>query len=620
MQARVLFLCGGNSCRSQMAEGFLRSLAPEATVAQSAGLTAEGVHPRAIEVMGELGIDISKHESKAVGDLGTTTFDVVITLCEPAREYCLVPSALTRTDLPADDPLANNPVIAGVPALLHWSVSDPAKATGSAAEILEVFRQARDRLRELLTDFVDRGTLAALTETRRRLDAVLDSLDDGVIVHDEHRRIYLFNQAAEQITGHQRADAIGRDCHEIFSSSCGLCGGQCQFKDGPPKSLRTEQEVRLVTKTGDDRRLKMRICTLDASIGRQGQVLARFRDVTELTDLRRQLRQRHSFHNMVGISRSMQETFESITQVAASDYPVLISGDSGAGKELVARAIHDESPRKGGPFVPLNCGALPDHILESELFGHVRGAFTGAVQSRRGRFELADGGTLFLDEVGELSPVFQVKLLRVLQEKSFERVGGERPISVDVRILAATHRDLRDMVRQGTFREDLFYRLAVVPIVVPALRDRLEDIPVLTEHILAKIADETKTPVTVVTDETLDLLTSYRWPGNVRELINALRFASVRSRHEPIKPEHLPVEIHQTGWDEPLAAPRRIEPPISASASSAIASTGRRREKLTVEAVQHALTETGGNKVRAAKLLGVGRATLYRFLDRNPLP
>ncbi len=615
MQLRVLFLCGGNSCRSQMAEGLLRSLASEVATAQSAGLTAEGVHPRAVEVMDELGVDISKHHSKAVPELKAETFDVVITLCEPAREYCLLPSALTQDDQTPADPLTHNPVIAGVPVLLHWSVSDPAEAAGSAEEVLAAFRQARDRLRERLRDFIDSGTLAALTESRRRFETVLDSLDEGLFVHDEDRRIYLFNSAAERITGQSRDDVIGRDCHAVFSCG-GLCSAQCQFREGPPAKLRRDQELRITTKTGEERRLEMRISPLDASMGRPGQILARLRDITELTSLRHELRESHSFHNMVGVSRSMRETFEAITQVATSDYPVLITGESGAGKELVARAIHDESSRKGGPFVPLNCGALPDHILESELFGHVRGAFTGAVQSRRGRFELADGGTLLLDEVGELSPIFQVKLLRVLQEKSFERVGGERPISVDVRVLAATHRDLRQMVREGSFREDLFYRLAVVPITVPALRDRREDVPELTAHILAKIARETDSPIATVSAETLDLLAAHDWPGNVRELINALRFASVRSRGEPIMPHHLPVEIHETGWDQPTLPPRPSKPPPTSTPPPAI----RRREKLTSEAVRDALVETGGNKVRAAKLLGVGRATLYRFLDRHPLP
>ncbi len=618
MQLRVLFLCGENSCRSQMAEGLLGSLASGTATAASAGLTGAKVHPRAVEVMDELGIDISSHTSKGVAQLQASAFDLVVTLCDPAREYCLLPSALVQDDGDAEAPAAPNPVIAGVPVLLHWSVADPAEATGSDDEILQAFRQARDEIRQRIVDFVDTGTLSALTASRQRFETVLNSLDDGIIIHDEERRIYVFNEAAERITGQRRDAVIGRDCHDIFSPG-GLCGAQCQFQNGPPPNLRHQQEVRVTTHGGEDRRLKMRICALEATMGRPGQILARFRDVTELKSLRRELRERHSFHNMVGVSRSMRETFDTITQVATSDYPVLITGESGAGKELVARAIHDESSRKGGPFVPLNCGALPDHILESELFGHVRGAFTGAVQSRRGRFELADGGTLLLDEVGELSPIFQVKLLRVLQEKTFERVGGERPISVDVRILAATHRDLRDMVRQGTFREDLFYRLSVVPITVPSLRHRREDIPVLTEHILEKIARETKASTSTVSDETMDLLTTHPWPGNVRELINALRFASVRSKGEPIMPQHLPMEVQETGWDAPPISRPSAPPPASAPPPPT-PTAGRRREKLTAEAVRAALAETGGNKVRAAKLLGVGRATLYRFLDRNPLP
>jgi len=280
---------------------------------------------------------------------------------------------------------------------------------------------------------------------------------------------------------------------------------------------------------------------------------------------------------------------------------------------LVARAIHNESRRRGGPFVPINCGALPDHILESELFGHVRGAFTGAIRDRKGRFELADRGTLFLDEVGELSPAFQVKLLRVLQEKRFDRVGGERPVSVDVRIISATNQELRTMSGEGSFREDLYYRLCVVPIAIPPLRDRVEDIPLLVKQIMVDIRKESDRAIDRVADETMDALLSYRWPGNVRELINALRFASVRCSRGVILPHHLPVEVQESKGSGP-------RPETAARVFAASRDTGRRRkDKLTLEAVESALAEAKGNKVRAAKLLGVGRATLYRFLDRNLL-
>jgi transcriptional regulator with GAF, ATPase, and Fis domain len=264
----------------------------------------------------------------------------------------------------------------------------------------------------------------------------------------------------------------------------------------------------------------------------------------------------------------------------------------------------------------VNCGALPENILESELFGHVRGAFTGAIRDKKGRFELAGGGTLFLDEVGELTPPVQVKLLRVLQEKVIERVGGEKPIRVDVRIISATNRDPREMVAQGTFREDLFYRLCVVPMALPPLRERREDVAPLVGHFLEKIAKETGKEFLRVSDGALECLLNHHWPGNVRELINALQFAAVRAGGEVLQPEHLPPEVRfRPPASHPPVTPRPAGPAVMPTAVPFPPTPRGQRVKLTMTMVEQALEETGGNKVRAAKLLGVGRATLYRFLD-----
>jgi transcriptional regulator with GAF, ATPase, and Fis domain len=349
--------------------------------------------------------------------------------------------------------------------------------------------------------------------------------------------------------------------------------------------------------------------------GRSVEIVAQITDVTELDSLRWTLKEQQSLHGMVGSSSAMRGVFEIIRQVSSSDYPVLISGESGTGKELAARAIHSESRRSEGPFVPINCGALPEHILESELFGHVRGAFTGAIRDKKGRFELADGGTIFLDEVGELTPAFQVKLLRVLQEMRFERVGGERTISVDVRVISATNRDLRQMVQRREFREDLFYRLCVVPIALPPLRDRRSDITLLVETILERIQQETGRRSLDLSPDATDLLLAYRWPGNVRELINALQFAAVRSQDEVIGSEHLPPEVRQD-----LSSSLQLQQLSTQGSLPEDPLARRSRKKLSVDLVTSALRQTGGNKVQAAKLLGVGRATLYRFLNDNPLP
>ena len=260
----------------------------------------------------------------------------------------------------------------------------------------------------------------------------------------------------------------------------------------------------------------------------------------EVRYLRAQVANRYSFHNLVGKSPSMQEIYSKIEQVADSRTTVLITGESGTGKELVARAIHYNSPRRDRPFIPLNCAALPETLIESELFGHEKGSFTNASARRVWQFELAHSGSLFLDEIGDLSPATQAKLLRVLQEREFTRIGGTQSIKVDVRIIAATNKNVEDLVRQGQFREDLYYRINVITLFLPALRDRAQDIPLLAKHVLAKRNEEDKRPSQEFSKEALELLMKYSWPGNVRELENVVEQAIVWSQGNVILPEHLP--------------------------------------------------------------------------------
>jgi transcriptional regulator with PAS, ATPase and Fis domain len=293
----------------------------------------------------------------------------------------------------------------------------------------------------------------------------------------------------------------------------------------------------------------------------------------------------------------MVEVFRQIKDVSGYDYPVHISGETGTGKELVANAIHSESLRGGHPFVPINCGALPEGLIESELFGHVKGAFSGAIRDKKGRFELADNGTIFLDEIAELPKLLQVKLLRFLQEGSFEKVGGEKTVSVDVRVISATNKDLKKEVQKGSFREDLFYRLNVIPIHIPPIRERKSDIPLLVEHFLAKAPKIKGQRPVRISREALNTLMDYAWPGNVRELQNAVQFAIVRCKSKVIQPEDLPLELKDVCVEKPKRGPSR---------------------KLDAESVKAALKKTGGNKAKASKVLGVGRATLYRFLGDHP--
>ena len=611
---RVLFLGDEDACRSIMAAAYLRAMSRGRVAPIHAGVVRGEVDPSTTQVMEEAGIDLPGIGPRHASELMAASFDVVVTLGDRAREFLIGGQgpAETGAQSPAAAAAESNIVLRlGAPVHLHWSLPRPPHDEPDRARRLAAYRELRDLVAEHVRSLLGHGYLPALVCRRQAMERLVDALDAGILVHDERRRVVLFNRAAERITGRRREDVLGRECARIFDPD-GLCGGLCRYRPGAAFPTEpTRSELAFVTPQGDERRLRVASHPMDLHGGAARGLLLVIRDVTEVATLRRRFGERHSFHGMVGTSDAMQEVFEMIRQVTASDYPVLITGESGTGKEMVAAAIHNESRRQGGPFVPINCGALPEQILESELFGHVRGAFTGAIRDKKGRFELADGGTIFLDEVGELTPAFQVKLLRVLEEKRFERVGSEKTVRGDVRVVAATNRDLAERVRRGAFREDLFYRLAVVPIRLPPLRDRLGDLPLLVEQILGDVRQETGKPIRAVSDLAMDLLLAYGWPGNVRELINALRFASVRCAGETIEPVHLPPE---TRGSFPAAAPPLRFPAVpSAPPANGRKEPGRKR-KLDAASVERALAQAGGNKVRAAMLLGVGRATLYRFL------
>ena len=438
-------------------------------------------------------------------------------------------------------------------------------------------------------------TLDTLISDKENLERILDNLSEGILAHDKERRILFFNRAAEAITGYRREDVVGKDCHEVFGGP--FCGGSCSFQDGPPDFLEHAcYPLNILTTDGDSRRVEMNVTGMRDIKGHFVGVLASFKDVTELIGLRLQAGELENFAGIVGQDPKVLRIYKEIQYLAPNDYPVCITGETGTGKELVANAIHNESRRAGRPFVPVNCGALPEGLLESELFGHEKGAFTGAVRDKKGRFELADGGTLFLDEVADLPKVVQVKLLRVLQDGTFERVGGEKTISADVRIISATNRDLRHEMEKGAFRDDLYYRINVVPIHLPPLRERKSDIPLLVQHFLDKAMEEGQESPGF-SEEALNLMAEYTWPGNIRELQSSIWFALVKSRGQVIRPKHLPLELKELGVKRSSRGPAR---------------------KLDPENVREALTRSGGNKAKAARFLGVGRATLYRFLADFP--
>ncbi|MFQ5482402.1 MAG: sigma-54 interaction domain-containing protein, partial [Nitrospinaceae bacterium] len=421
------------------------------------------------------------------------------------------------------------------------------------------------------------------------LDTLLDLLNEAVFVYNQDMRITHFNAAAERITGHAKAHVLGQKCVTIFDQS--LCLNNCQLcmtvKRGERK--RVDFESPFLRQDGVRRLGKFHAGRLHTPGADGVRVLVSLTDITELARLRRELHSTHSFRKLTGKSPIMQDLFHSIRNVAEYDSTVCLYGESGTGKELAARAIHHESPRADGPLVKVNCSAFSDSLLESELFGHEKGAFTGAVRDRRGRFEEADCGTLFLDEVGDLYPRVQVKLLRVLQEKEVERVGENQTRKVNIRVIAATHKNLLGEVEAGRFRQDLFYRLNVIPLHLPPLRHRREDIPLLAEHFLKRWNAAQNKKVEGLAAPALGLLMDKAWPGNVRELANAIEHACVKTVRPAIQLEDLPAYL----WAGAPSGPRRLKP----------------RRRLNRHQIQTALHATGGNQTQAARRLGIHRIT-----------
>jgi len=443
-----------------------------------------------------------------------------------------------------------------------------------------------------------------------RAAPLLDHISDGVVVVDHDRRICLVNPVAAKLTGVDPAQAIGLACHRFFTGAdsgerCALtsenaCTVCTVFETGRSAEAHAAQ---IALPGGWEKTLNVRAVPLRGRDGEVARVAVLLDDVSELHRLRNQLGERHRFHNLIGKNHRMHEIYRLIEQIAETDATVLIEGESGTGKELVARAIHHRSRRAERPFVQVNCGALVETLLESELFGHVRGAFTGAVRDKVGRFEAANGGTIFLDEIGDVSPAVQVKLLRVIQERQFERVGESAPRTTDVRIIAATNRRLTELMERGAFREDLYYRLRVVPIHLPPLRERREDIPLLVEAFVERFRSAMGKRISSVSGGALARLMDYHWPGNVRELENAIEHGFVRCTGGEIRVEHLPVEV-RSGAEAPLVA----APSVPGEAPRTL----RPAEPAERAIILAALEAAGGSRTEAAGRLGVSRTTLWR--------
>ena len=431
------------------------------------------------------------------------------------------------------------------------------------------------------------------------MQLILDSVADGVFTVDADWRITSWNHAAEQITGFSKEEAIGKRCHDVFRAN--VCQEGCVLR----RTMKTGENmvnlpINILTKEGLEKPISISTAVLRDKEGEVVGGVETFRDLSELESLRRRLRQEYSFQDIVSKNHRIQAIFRILPDIAESESTVLILGPSGSGKELFARALHHLSHRKDKPFMAINCGALPDTLLESELFGYKAGAFTDAKRDKPGRFALAKGGTLFLDEIGDISVALQVKLLRVLQEKTFEPLGSGKSERADVRIITATNRDLRDEMARGRFREDLYYRLNVVRIELPPLRERKEDIPLLSDHFIARFNAEKGRDIVGLTQRALATLLSYDFPGNIRELENTIERAFILCKKKLIDVDCLPPEISGTSFSPTNEQGADINPLDVAEA----------------EVIRQALLRFDGHRDKTARALGMHKTTLFRKMKR----
>ncbi len=424
-------------------------------------------------------------------------------------------------------------------------------------------------------------------------EAILDSVADGVFTVDTEWRITSFNAAAERITGVRREDALMRQCCDVFRAS--ICESECALRQTRQSGQPIVNKAVYVLRP-DGQRVPISISTslLEDASGRIIGGVETFRDLSLVEELYRKLEKRHSLGDIIGRSTVMQDLFELLAAVAASESTVVIQGASGTGKELVARAIHDLSPRREKPFVAVNCGALPDTLLESELFGHTAGAFTDARRDKPGRFAVAEGGTLLLDEIGDISPAMQMRLLRLLQEHEYQPLGAVRPVATDVRVIAATNKNLPELVEEGVFREDLYYRINVMTIDLPSLRERMEDIPLLVNHFVSGFSRLQNKDVAGVSEEVLEILMNHDFPGNVRELENIIEHAFILCSSGFIERHHLPRKLLEE------VRPSMVRPP------------GTTLQSIEAFHIADALRRHDGNCRAAAEELGIHRSTMFR--------
>lgn len=433
---------------------------------------------------------------------------------------------------------------------------------------------------------------------KNHTEVILDSIADGVFTVDQDFRITSFNKAAEKITGVPREDAIGSTCRDVFHSN--ICDSKCVLK----RSIEinqpiSNQSIYIVNADGEQIPVSISAAPLKDAAGNIIGGVETFRDLSEVAELRKQLEQKYSFQDIISKNKQIQKIFDILPDIAESDSTVLILGESGTGKELFARAIHNLSHRAKKSLIIVNSGALPDTLLESELFGYKAGAFTDAKKDKPGRFAMAKGGTIFLDEIGDISPALQVKLLRVLQDKTYEPLGAVGSVKADVRIIAATHRELPTLVEEGTFREDLYYRLNVVAINLPNLSERKEDIPILVDHFISRFNRLKRKNILGISEEVLSILMRHDFPGNIRELENIIEYSFILCRGDIIHVQHLPEQL------QPKADSEGQELTV-----------GLTLQAIQKRAIEQALIQNNWKKLATARELNIDKGTLRRMIQR----
>ncbi|MFA6596387.1 MAG: sigma 54-interacting transcriptional regulator [Ignavibacteriaceae bacterium] len=476
----------------------------------------------------------------------------------------------------------------------------PIKRDGIVLSVVFVFRDTKEMLS--LAEEIQQKT-SELINQKNKLDAIFNSNIEGTFTIDNDWNVTSFNTSAEKITGYKKFEAIGKKCWDIFNSS--LCRNGCHMEQTIPKGKpMIGNELEILHKSGRSIPIRVNSAILINNKNENIGAVETFMDISEIRNLSSHLREFFKYENIVGRNKEIKQIISVLESVSQTDSSVLITGESGTGKELAARAIHLNSPRKTGPFIAVNCSAFVESLIESELFGHEKGAFTGAIKTKIGRFELAQGGTLFLDEIGDLSTAVQTKLLRVLETREFERVGGNRSIKMATRIIAATNKNLAEEISTGRFREDLFYRINVINIHLPPLRERMDDFPLLVNHFIESFNKKFNKNIKQFSSSAYDLVIDYNWPGNIRELENVIEHCFVLCSGDIIQVECLPKRLREPGKKNIVLNNPDVQKGFKETEKELIISV---------------LKKNNHNRTEAAKELNINPSTLWRKIKKHDI-